>query len=465
MLYPLIERPRRGPAPRSRERGVTLALVALAMFGVIAMAALSIDVGTLYQANAEAQRSADAAALAGARVLSMSGMTGDPTNSSGLWGTACATAQDAATAVAKQNLVGGTAPAATVTFLATDGTNCTNQGGAFGVNPMVTVKVTQATLPTFFSRIFGRTGSSVSASATAEAFNPSASQAVTGSDLIPVQPRCVKPWIIPNVNPGVGAGSAPFVSFVDGTIGRPGIITNGTGIGAGVIGETLTLSADCLGTGTTCNSGPTWVNNPVTLATAGNLPYVPGQVLGAPVAIPSCANGNAYQQAIGGCDQTSPYQCGVQTGNSATTTFVNLNENPIVSGDTSLAVQCLIYQSAGAPDFLKTDVYPYEIEAGAGNPLGVNGKVITSSNSIVTLPIYDTSAVAGGGVLIPNASNQVAVNIVGFLQVFLGQVGGPNSQPITILNVAGCGNGINTIVSSQPVNGTSPVPVRLITSP
>jgi len=462
MLYPLIERPRRGPAPRSRERGVTLALVALAMFGVIAMAALSIDVGTLYQANAEAQRSADAAALAGARVLSMSGMTGDPTNSSGLWGTACATAQDAATAVAKQNLVGGTAPAATVTFLATDGTNCASQGGAFGVNPEVTVKVIQATLPTFFARIFGRTGSSVSASATAEAFNPSASQAVTGSDLIPVQPRCVKPWIIPNKNPI--AGRPRFVSAVDGTIQGAGIITNGTGIGPGIIGQTLTLKADCSTTAALCDgTGPGWNTDP-TISAAGTLRYVPGQVLGTPVAVPTCANGNSYQQAVGGCDQTSPYQCGVQTGNSANTTFVNLNENPIVSSDTSTAVQCLIYQSSGAPDFLNTNVYPYEIQAGFGNPLGVNGKVITSSNSIVTLPIYDIDGPTGS-ILTPDPSNQVPVNIVGFLQVFLGPSGGSDLQPITILNVAGCGNGINTIVSSQPETGTSPVPVRLIPSP
>src|SRR5713226_8226666 len=88
MLLPLIQRPQRSAARRSRERGVTMALVALAMVGIIAMAALSIDVGTLYQASAEAQRSADASALAGARVLSLSGMTGDPTNSSGQWSAA-----------------------------------------------------------------------------------------------------------------------------------------------------------------------------------------------------------------------------------------------------------------------------------------------------------------------------------------------------------------------------------------
>ncbi len=57
-----------------------MVLVALAMVAIIAMAALSIDVITLYLAREEAQRSADAAALAAARVISLSGMTGDPSN-------------------------------------------------------------------------------------------------------------------------------------------------------------------------------------------------------------------------------------------------------------------------------------------------------------------------------------------------------------------------------------------------
>src|SRR6202051_190777 len=79
MLSPLIQRPRPRATHRSHERGVTLALVAVSIFSIIAMAALSIDVGTLYQASAEAQRSADAAALAAARMISISGITGTAT--------------------------------------------------------------------------------------------------------------------------------------------------------------------------------------------------------------------------------------------------------------------------------------------------------------------------------------------------------------------------------------------------
>ena len=68
-----------------RERGVTMVLVAVAMVAIIAMAALSIDVISLYLVKEEAQRAADAAALAAARVISISGITGDPNNSSASW--------------------------------------------------------------------------------------------------------------------------------------------------------------------------------------------------------------------------------------------------------------------------------------------------------------------------------------------------------------------------------------------
>jgi len=237
MLRPLIHRPQRSAAHRTREHGVTMALVALAMVGIIAMAALSIDVGTLYQASAEAQRSADAAALAGAKVLSFSGMTGDPANLSNQWAAACAAATQTAQTVANQNTVSGKVPSSiNVTFLSTDASNCTAPG-AFGVNPMVKVQVVQANLPTYFSRIWGRTGNSVSATATAEVFNPSSSATYSASgDLVPVQPRCVKPIIVPNLDPGnpatcVTGSPNPCLPFInpDGSIRNPGIRAAGGG--------------------------------------------------------------------------------------------------------------------------------------------------------------------------------------------------------------------------------------------
>jgi len=74
---------------QSQERGQTIALVALTIVTLLAMAALAIDVVTLYVAKGEVQRAADAAALAAdaaalvaAKAFVDSGVTSDPTNTS-----------------------------------------------------------------------------------------------------------------------------------------------------------------------------------------------------------------------------------------------------------------------------------------------------------------------------------------------------------------------------------------------
>src|SRR5947209_8911378 len=243
MKKPLILKSR----VRQGELGITIALVALAMVAIIGMAVLSIDLVTLYLAREEAQRSADAAALAAARVLSISGITGDPDNSTTHWSAICGpngAAKHAAQALAAENAVGSqTSPTVTVTYSAgTDGTvgtatsDCTTLAtSAFGVNPMVTVQLTQAGLPNFFSRFWGASPNSVTVSATAEAFNPSGSAGgnETTGTITPVQPRCVKPWVIPNLDPQDPANCPPncakFVAPATGAIQRPGISLSGTG--------------------------------------------------------------------------------------------------------------------------------------------------------------------------------------------------------------------------------------------
>jgi hypothetical protein len=254
-----------------------------------------------------------------------------------------------------------------------------------------------------------------------------------------------------------GVGCKKFVSTLppQGSIVHGGITYNGA---TGVIGETFNLFPDCPATGY-CNpllTTPPKANFGTPPPPLPNLQYLPGQVLGSPVAVPGCGAANPYQQAIAGCDQSTPYQCGMQGSNAA----VDLTENPSgPTGDTSTAAQCLINQSGGTgQDLLDATVYPYQIKAGAGNPLGgsVSGSVITSSNSIVTLPIYDDSQG-------PNGSNNSPVNIVGFLQVFINQVNLDGSLNVTVLNVAGCGNAVSS--GTTPVYGTSPVPIRLITPP
>jgi hypothetical protein len=348
---------------------------------------------------------------------------------------------------------------------------------AFAVNPVVEVSVQQPKLPTFFARVFALipngtfSNSGVTATAAAEAFNPSGSGGGTSS-VIPVQPRCVKPLIVPNKDPG--NSPAPFVSLSDGSIGNQGV----NQLGGGVIGETFNLSADCVQGAPNCelpgnipNNPPQWVPNPP-LGAQPYLQYIPALVQGTPIAVPSCSTANPYQEAIGGCDQTTVYSCGTLSTTSGATQ-ADLTENPVnpsaVGGDTTTALQCLINRGTGrGEDTLDTQngtnaVFPFQIKAGDENPLVKAGvaktnDVITSSNSIVTLPIADFGTTPLGG-------TQPAVTIVGFLQVFINRDprrgGNPGSPSVTVMNVAGCGNS----AAGTPLYGSSPVPIRLITLP
>jgi Flp pilus assembly protein TadG len=503
MKSPAIRRFRCARSSQRGERGITMVLVALAMVAIIAMAALSIDVVTLYLAREEAQQSADAAALAAARVISISGITGDPANSTSSWQTICGGSTSSATqtaqAVATQNAVGSSVPATVnVTYSAGGTTNadCHTLPAAFGVNPMVTVQIQQTGLPTFFSRIWGRSGNTVSATATAEAFNPSNSATggnVSGGAITPVQPSCVKPWIVPNLdplNPGRSGGTycylpgggghgapgpcQPFVSTADGSIQNPGISLNGTG-NRGVIGENFWLVADCHRSGSSCNlRAPPQANYPPGsspyVQNPPNLLYVPGQVTTPVTAIPSCTLGDPYEEAIEGCDSPANYSCGVQNSSSS---VADLRRNPAGSGATSNGVQCLIQQSnlndlnnSSGQDYLAgngfgLNSYPYQITAGThsalGSKAGLSGIGVSSSPSIVSLPIYDNTAKT----IVSNTTTDVT--FVGFLQVFINAADQNGNVNVTVLNVAGCGKG--NPLPNNSVTGTSPVPIRLVTPP
>jgi len=283
---------------------------------------------------------------------------------------------------------------------------------------------------------------------------------VAGS-MIPVQPRCVKPLIVPNVDPTSGSGS-PFVVKATGAISNPGV----SGVSPnGVIGESFTLTADCLHGAPNCEN-TNMLSYPNAPTSAGSvIQYLPALVQGTPVAVPSCVDhSRVFQEAIAGCDQSTPYTCGVPAGSG--TTQVDLTENPInphsESGDTGTAVQCLTHATAEGPangqDQIDTSTFPFLIQAGSNNPLVKdslvgNGDSITASNSIVTIPIYDGTPLGAG--------NQPHVTIVGFLQIFIQYLNTQGHPYVTVLNVAGCGDA----ASGAALNGTSPVPIRLITPP
>jgi hypothetical protein len=435
-----------------------MVLVVTAMVAIIGMAALSIDVITLYLAREEAQRSADAAALAAARVISISGITGtaDPNNDVASWKKICGDMTSAASltaqAVAQQNAVGGGAPTITVKYSvsgsAVGNTDCSGLSTAFAINPTVIVQVTRASLPTLFSRIWSRNSNTVSATAIAEAFNPSNSGGYTpGGDVPPVVPRCVKPWIIPNQDPGSGN------RFVDasGAIKGP----NSFPIGSGIIGESFSLQSNCVTGAPDCSPAGTPSDMLANPPAAGS--YIPALITQSAIAFPTCADDSLYQKAIGGCDTTTVYACGTPMGSQA-----DLTINPGgASGDTSTAAQCLINQSGGQ-DSLDTTSYPYQIHAGLGNPVITSGTVSTS-NSIVSLPIYnDRNPNLNGPRFSLPPGTQPAITIVGFLQVFIDNVDtGTGNLNVHVLNIAGCGNDASSTLSAP---GTSPVPIRLITS-
>ena len=88
---------------------------------------------------------------------------------------------------------------------------------------------------------------------------------------------------------------------------------------------------------------------------------------------------------------------------------------------------------------------------------------MTTSKSVVNLPIIDTSAP------LPTAPGTSQVTVIGFLQVFIDNSATVVSPPAGnhtelqshILNVIGCGNNPSAGASVSG-GGVSPIPVRLI---
>src|SRR5579864_8764743 len=138
---------------RHDERGQTILLVAISMVSLLGMAALAIDIVTLYVARSEIQRATDAAALAGAKAIADSGFTSLPTTDSN-YSNAQALALSMATnsinavilATPAVNLVAGMQPLE----LGAPSVDWTHQG-----NPRITVTLVRSNLPTFFSKIWG----------------------------------------------------------------------------------------------------------------------------------------------------------------------------------------------------------------------------------------------------------------------------------------------------------------------
>jgi Flp pilus assembly protein TadG len=430
-----------------REQGFVIILVAVFMLFVVgAMAALSIDVVTFYTARSEAQLAADAGALAGARVLANSGAT---SYSDGTMLTAAQTlAAPVATQVAMSNTVGGqTLPAGQIQVSFTNSSCPASEGEPN--NPCVTVQVT-AHLPVFFARIWGSTQVAIAATATAEAFNPSGlANGTTTSVPIPIAPSCVKPWLLPNLDPTSSSNAAIFDEY-------SGQIVNPNLLGAS-LSSTMRLHANC-GSGA-CNAPAAWQYYVGDDTTVSFQP--PTQ------ALPSCTL-NDYQKTIAGCVQ-APIICGASPASQVNIQLIGDSTLDQQAGD---AVNCLAHTSGGNGDTIASTSppVPFEFLAGSDNPLVQAGTLPPSSatmvsDSLVTVPVFDSapSAYTGG----------TTVTVIGFLQLFLEPSGeavvSGNGYGIDsrIVNIVGCGINSNLSQTAVPVygNGATAVPVRLISPP
>lgn len=404
------------------ETGSVLLIVAGSMVVLLAISAFAIDLANFYLARAEAQRAADAAALAGAKGFVDSGCT---TQGCVQGGPQDAMARQMAESTGAQNYVAGR-PA-----------DITNKDVALNENnpnePQVTVTVKSA-VQTFFAKIFGVDTANISAAATAEAYSPGS----TGGSQLGAS--CLKPFLVSNCDPdhtspenktycgsGYGYFFYPGIPGEKETVENPGPYSEG-----GIVGEHWELHT---------GAAPSqW--------------YLVG-FDGAP---PS--SGSALRNHIVDCTSET------QTCGLTLTTANGNNVGPVSQGINDL-IDANGYGMNEGQDSIDTSTYPFTITGGSNNP---NSKLVdqtftdySESPSVATVPVY-----AGG----PLSEGGSVVGIVGYLQIFIQDVvhnGTDNHIDVVILNAATCGGDSgNSPAPSGPGEGTvvgsagSPIPIRLI---
>jgi len=387
---------------------------------------------------------------------------------SGSISSACmAVARSQAEAVGNQNLIAGVSPGikdSDITFPSTS------------VNdPQVQVIAARDSahsnpMPTFFVKIFGVTTANVSAKAVAEAYVSNGTGPQVGA-------RCVKPWLVPNCDPGYTSGTAnPLCSS-----GVGGFVN----VQSGGLSSTLSRGAVQAPTGPIGEAYTLKPGSPGGAAAPGQYyaAYIPDTSQFA-TECPACAS---QSPGGGGSGSAAVYRTNIEC----------CNNNPIVCGSNNITlastagnmvgptrqgVDCLIHQSgssfsggsncgqdrmgdisnpcSGPPPAVMTDL---SITAGPNNPYVSVGTYIPSqqSDSVVALPIWDGTPLQSG--------QNPSVNIVGFLQLFIQSEGSPQGTVYgTVLNVTSCGDGGSGSGSNNgttgPIvaSGGSSVPVRLI---
>ena len=420
---------------RKGERGVTIFIVAAGMVSLLAMAVLAIDVVTLYVASGQAQQAADAAALAGAAAFSSSGFTSAPglVPQSSVCNGSSGDADMRAQAVAGKFTIGGTAPSIVVTSC-----NFTEVE-----NPQLTVTVTRTGLPSFFARIWGYSGSTVTATAKAEAYNPSFNLGSSSSPTIDV--TGVKPWVVFNCK--LPCASPTFIAS-NYAISNPALI-----------GQPLTLRLITSSTDPSSSPPPP---PPPTIA------YFYAIDPPAPVSCPSSSAVSCNQIGTGppglyyhdniACKGSAHFTCGQIIG-PGQPIQVDTRSLGNLQARTNSGTQCLIHANAPGPppqgqDTFTAVGFPVTIAGGSNNPnpLLRTAASISRSDSIVTVPVFNCPAIGA-------CDGTAQLPIVGFLQLGIQYYAATGDISVVVLNVAGC----DPSNPGFPISGAgvSPVPVRV----
>ena len=165
------------------ERGATIALVAVSLTALLGMGALAVDLGMLRKARVDAQRTADAAALAGASAYIDNNVPLEARDD----------ARARALEYANRNYVGATTVNTDSSTGGTtlDGTRWIVETAEAVVvivpdSELVRVIIRRSGIGTFFARIMGQNFATVSAKAAAEAVRSNGA-------------KCVKPFALPDM--------------------------------------------------------------------------------------------------------------------------------------------------------------------------------------------------------------------------------------------------------------------------
>lgn len=444
----------------SSQDGVTLLIMAAAMVVLLGICALAIDLVAAYLGRVQCQRAADAAALAGASIFVNYGCTSTGGCSAGGPQEALATTQ--AVAVAGQNQVMGLAP--------TGSTVVTQFSYPSPEEPQITVTVYRDAvhgdpLPTFFAKIFGIDSVNISASATAEAYNPSGGG-------VPVGSGCIKPFLVPNCDPNhpvpLSDPKANSNCPCGGTGTSNGDCPASTSAGP-TTGDYMSYYVDPI-TGDIVNPGLCDWDSAYGVCKPGS------GVIGAPWTLhdngtPSQWYTIAFTTQSGQVYRNYITQCAPQT--IACTTYLDtLNGKKL--GPTDQGIDDLIHASADGlnhgqdymcspswPDSTGTHctTVPFTILGGSNNPYNMAGLTIPGgpSDSLANVVLYNGAPLPSGG---------GTVQVQGFMTIFVQDVTHSGVDDIVdtiVTQIGGCG-GTAGSSGTTPIAGLggSFIPIRLI---